>query len=343
MDAPTKDTSRNRAAAAPQSRLTSSQKMAALMVLLGEESASILLKSLDDNERELVSAEMVNLPLMTVEQQTSVLREFTEMAIQANSGVGGSVEYTRAVLEKSVGLFKAAEVIGRVGTRRTSVAAMQQIIDLDAVSICNLIKDEQPQTIALVISYLTAQKGSEVLKNLASNLQEQVVERLATLASTPIEVVETVGEVLSAKVGRKLTRALNQTGGVKSAAAILNAMEKTSRQAVLNKLDERVPDLVRSIRMKMFTFDDLATLDLKSLQKVLREVEASRLAIALSAANENLRTNLLGALSKRAAETVADEISNLGKLNLREIEQAQEGIVDVVRKLEGDGELSLET
>ena len=345
MDAPTKATSRNRAAAAaaPQSRLTSSQKMAALMVLLGEESASILLKSLDDNERELVSAEMVNLPLMTVEQQTSVLREFTEMAIQANSGVGGSVEYTRAVLEKSVGLFKAAEVIGRVGTRRTSVAAMQQIIDLDAVSICNLIKDEQPQTIALVISYLTAQKGSEVLKNLPSNLQEQVVERLATLASTPIEVVETVGEVLSAKVGRKLTRALNQTGGVKSAAAILNAMEKTSRQAVLNKLDERVPDLVRSIRMKMFTFDDLATLDVKSLQKVLREVEASRLAIALSAANENLRTNLLGALSKRAAETVADEISNLGKLNLREIEQAQEGIVDVVRKLEGDGELSLET
>ncbi len=324
-------------------RLTPSQKMAALLVLLGEESASILLKSLDDNERELVSSEMVNLPLMTVEQQTSVLKEFTEMAIQANSGVSGSVEYTRIVLEKAVGLFKAAEVIGRVGTRRTSVAAMQQIIDLDATSICNLLKEEQPQTVALVVSYLTAQKGSEVLKSLPESLQEQVIERLATLASTPIEVVETVGEVLSKKIGRKVTKALNQTGGIKAAAATLNAMEKTIRLGILNKLDERVPDLVRSIRMKMFTFDDLATLDVKSLQKVLREVEAARLAIALSAANENLRQSLLGALSKRAAETVNDEISNLGKISLREIEQAQEGIVDVVRKLETDGEISLDS
>jgi flagellar motor switch protein FliG len=252
------------------------------------------------------------------------------------------VEYTRVVLEKSVGLFKAAEIVGRVGTRRTSVAAMQQIIDLDATSICNLLKEEQPQTVALVVSYLTAQKGSEVLKNLPESLQEQVVERLATLASTPIEVVETVGEVLSRKVGRKVTKALNQTGGIKSAAATLNAMDKTLRQGILNKLDERVPDLVRSIRMKMFTFDDLATLDLKSLQKILREVDAGRLAVALSAANENLRQALLGALSKRAAETVGDEISNLGKISLREIEQAQEGIVDVVRRLESEGEITLD-
>jgi flagellar motor switch protein FliG len=338
-----RDMLRGKTAATGPVRLTPTQKMAALLVLLGEESANILLKSLDDNERELVSSEMVNLPLMTVEQQTSVLKEFTEMAIQANSGVSGSVEYTRMVLEKSVGLFKAAEVIGRVGTRRTSVAAMQQIIDLDATSICNLLKEEQPQTVALVLSYLTAQKGSEVLKSLPESLQEQVIERLATLASTPIEVVETVGEVLSKKIGRKVTKALNQTGGIKAAAATLNAMDKTIRLGILNKLDERVPDLVRSIRMKMFTFDDLATLDVKSLQKILREVEAARLAIALSAANENLRQTLLGALSKRAAETVNDEISNLGKTSLREIEQAQEGIVDVVRKLETDGEISLDS
>lgn len=324
-------------------RLTPSQKMAALLVLLGEESASILLKGLDDNEREMISAELVNLPMLTVEQQTAVLREFTGMAIQANAGVGGSVEYTRSVLEKSVGLFKATEVIGRVGTRRTSVAAMQQIIDLDPVSICNLVKEEQPQTIALVVSYLTPQKGSEVLRGLPESLQEQVVERLATLASTPIEVVETVGHVLSTKVGPRLTRALNQTGGVKSAAAMLNAMEKTARKAVLDRLDERLPDLVQSIRMKMFTFEDLASLDAKALQKVMREVDPNVLATALSAANENLRRSLLAAVSKRAAETITEEISNLGRIPLREIEQAQESIVSVVRRLEADGEISLET
>ncbi|MBI4659595.1 MAG: flagellar motor switch protein FliG [Verrucomicrobia bacterium] len=322
--------------------MTHLQKLAALLILLGEDSASILLKHFDDNERELISAEMANLPLMNLEQQTSVLKEFTELALQANAALGGSVEYTRAVLEKSVGLFKAAEIIGRVSTRRTSVATMQQIIDMEPLAIVNLIKEEQPQTISLVISYLSAQKGAEVLLNLPEHLSEQVIERLATLSSTPIEVVETVGEVLSKKIGPKISRALNQTGGVKSAAAVLNVMDKTHRQNILNKLDERTPELVRSIRMKMFTFDDLAILDNKSLQKILREIDASTLAIALSAANENLRNALLGAISKRAADTVMDEISNLGRITLREIEHAQDSIIDIVRKLEAEGEISLD-
>lgn len=324
-------------------QMTHIQKLAALLILLGEDSASIMLKNFDDNERELISAEMANLPLMNLEQQTAVLKEFTEMALQANAALGGSVEYTRAVLEKSVGLFKAAEIIGRVSTRRTSVAAMQQIIDMEPLAIVNLIKEEQPQTIALVISYLTAQKGSEVLLNLPEHLSEQVVERLANLSATPIEVVETVGEVLSKKIGPKMSRALNQTGGVKSAAAVLNVMDKTHRQNILNKLDERTPELVRSIRMKMFTFDDLVTLDNRSLQKILREVDSSSLAIALSAANENLRNALLGSISKRAADTVIDEISNLGRITLREIEQAQDSIIDIVRKLEAEGEISLDS
>ena len=322
--------------------LTPTQKLAALMILLGEETASIMLKTFDDNERELISAEMSNLPMLNLEQQTIVLQEFTEMALQANSALVGSVDYTRNVLEKSVGLFKAAEIIGRVGTKRTSVAAMQQLIDLDANGICNLLKEEQPQTVALVVSYLSAQKGSEVLMLLPETVREQVIERLATLASTPIEVVETVGEVLSKKIGQKLTRALNQTGGVKSAAAVLNAMGKEQRQTIINKMDERTPDLVRAIRMKMFTFDDLQTLDPKSLQKVMREVDAAKLAVALSAATESLRKSMLGSLSKRAAETVMDEISNMGKTSLREVESCQDSIIDIVRKLEADGEISLE-
>lgn len=324
------------------SSLTPIQKLAALLILLGEDTASLILKSFDDNERELVSAEMANLPLLSLEQQTEILKEFTEMALHASSSVGGSVEYTQSVLEKAVGMFKAAEIVSRVSTKRTSVAAMQQIVDMEPLAIVNLIKEEQPQTIALVISYLTAQKAAEVLRDLPEHLRGQVIERLATLSSTPIEVVETVGEVLSKKIGKKLTRALNQTGGVKAAAAVLNAMGKKERQEILNKLDERTPELVRAIRTKMFTFDDLVTLDNKALQKILREVDPSTLAIALSAANENLKSALLGAVSKRAADNVLDEISNLGRLSLREVEQAQDRITDVVRQLEAEGEISLE-
>ena len=322
--------------------MTPTQKLAALMILLGEDTAAAMLKSFDDNERELVCAEMANLPMMDQEQQGVVLQEFTEMAIAASSGVTGSVDYTRKVLEKSVGLFKAAEIIGRVGTARTSVSTMQQIIDLDAVSICNLLREEDPQTIALVVSYLSAAKGSEVLMSLPDKVREVVIEKLATLESTPIEVVETLGEVLSAKVGKRVSRALNQTGGEKSAAAVLNAMHKDERKKLLDNMDERAPDLVRSIRMKMFTFEDLQQLDVKTMQKIMREVDAGKLAVALSAAPGELQEAMLGALSKRAAENVKDEIENMGKISLREIETNQNSIIDVVRQLESEGEISLE-
>ena len=322
--------------------LTATQKLAALLIVLGEDIAAMMLKEFDDNERELVCAEMANLPLLDQVQQGEVLQEFTQMAVAASSGLSGSVDYTRQVLEKSVGLFKAAEIIGRVGTARTSVSTMQQIIDLDSVAIVNLIKDEDSQAIALVVSYLSAQKGSEVLMQLPEATREMVVEKLATLASTPIEVVETLGDVLTRKIGERVSRALNQTGGEKSAAAVLNAMDKDERSKILNNLDERTPDLVRSIRMKMFTFDDLATLDVKTMQKIMREVDASKLAIALSAATEQLKESMLGALSKRAAENVVDEIDNLGRVSLREIEANQNAIIDIVRKLEAEGEISLE-
>jgi flagellar motor switch protein FliG len=322
--------------------LNSTQKLAAFLIIMGEDAAAEIVKKFDDNERELVCAEMANLPLLDAVAQGAVLQEFTAMAIEAQSGVSGNVEFTRKVLEKAIGLFKAAEVIGRVGTARTSVTSMQLIIDLDALAICNLLKEEDPQTVALVVSYLSAAKGSEVLMSLPEKERELVVEKLATLESTPIEVVETLGEVLSAKVGERVSRALNQTGGEKSAAAVLKAMDKEDRQKLLNNLDERTPELVRSIRMKMFTFENLEQLDVKTMQKIMREVDAGKLAVALSAATDSLKDAMLGSLSKRAAENVKEEIDNLGKVSLREIEMSQNSIVDVVRQLETEGEISLE-
>jgi len=325
-------------------RLTATQKLAAFLVIMGEDAAAEIMKNFDDNERELVCAEMANLPLLDSTQQGAVLQEFTLMAVEARNSISGGVDFTRSVLEKSVGLFKAAEIIGRVGTARTSVATMQQIIDLDSSQICNLLKEEDAQTIALVTSYLSATKGSEVLMGLPERQREIVVEKLATLESTPIEVVETLGEVLSAKVGEKVSRALNQTGGEKSAAAVLNAMNKEDRKKLLDNIDERQPDLVRSIRMKMFTFDDLVHLDVKTMQKIMREVEADKLAIALKAATTALRDAMLGALSKRAAENVNEEIEGLpDNLSMRNIESAQNSIIDVVRQLETEGEISLES
>ena len=315
------------------------QKLAALMILLGEEAAGIILKTFDKNERELVCSEMANLPMLDLEKQQSILREFTERAVAANSALEGSEEYTKKVLERAVGMFEAEEIISRVSMSRTSVAAMQQIIDMDPLGITNLIKEEQPQTIALVVSYLPPAKAGDVLLRLPESIRETIVERLAKLEPTPIEVVETVGRTLSKKIGEKITRSLNQTGGIQSAASMLKKMEKDVGDGILNNMDERIPDLVRNIKSKMFTFDDLADLDNRRLQKALREVDMEQLPMALIAATDRVREALLAAISKRAAEGVIEEMENLGKVKLQDINAAQEAVVAVVRDLEESGDL----
>ncbi|MDX1952346.1 MAG: flagellar motor switch protein FliG [Verrucomicrobiota bacterium] len=323
------------------SKMNKVQKLAALLVILGPESASKVLKSMDENEIESVSAEMAKLAMISQEMQMEILKEFTEVAVQASSSLRGGIEYTQTVLEKSLGMFKASTVISRVAPARAPVAAMQQILDLDAREIFNLIKNEQPQAIALLISYMPSSKAGEVFSMIRGDQREHVMERLATLSSTPIEVVEKVVEVINQKLGAKHTRALNQTGGIKSAADLLNTLDKNLSKSLLMSLEEKNPELGQAIRQKMFTFEDLTMLEPSSLQKILREVDMRDLAVALKTASEQLKGNLLGCISKRAAETVAEEMSFLGPLKLRDIEAAQMRIIEVVRRLESEGEIEL--
>jgi len=338
MPSPTSEAS---AAAVDISKMTKVQKLAALLVILGPESAAQVLKNLDEHELETVSSEMTKLSLISQELQKEILKEFTEVAVQASTSILGGLDYTQNVLERSVGLFKTSDIVSRIAPTRTPVAAMQQIADMEARQIFNLLKLEQPQTIALVCSYLAPEKVAQILFMLRAEIREQVVERLATLAPTPIEVVEKVVEVLSQKSGTKHTRALNQTGGVKCAAGVLNALDKNVSKTLLISLEEHNPELGQAIRQKMFTFEDLTGLDTQALQKILREVDMRDLAVALKTASDKLKGALLGSISKRAAETVSEEMSFMGPLKLRDIEAAQMRIIEVVRRLESEGELDL--
>ncbi len=322
-------------------KMTKVQKLAALLVILGPDGAAQMLKGMDESEVEAVSLEMSKITIISQELQGEVLREFTDVAVQASTGVLGGVNFTKAVLEKSVGLFRASDIIGRVAPSRVPLAAMQQIIDMDVRQLFNLLKNEQPQTIALILSYLPVEKGGQVLVLFKGDLRDKVVERLATLTPTPLEVVERIIDVLNQKAGAKPTRALSQTGGVKSAAELLNSLDKNLSQSMLLDLEQRNPELGRAIRQKMFTFEELALLDSQSLQKIMREVDMRDLAVSLKTATPKLKGALLGAISKRAAETVNEEISFLGPLKKKDIEAAQMRIIDSVRQLESEGELDL--
>lgn len=322
-------------------KMTKHQKLAALLVMMGTQGAAELLKVMDPAEVEVVSTEMTKLGLISQEVQKGILLEFSNVAVSASTALRGGMEYTRTTLEQALGLFKATDIVGRVSPMRTPVAAMQQVIDMDPRNIVNLVKAEQAQTIALIVSYLTSEKASQVLALLRSEVRESVIERLALMAPIPIEVVEKVVEVLNLKLGGKQSRALNQTGGIKNAAEVLNAMDKNLSKSMLISLEERNPELGQAIRQKMFTFEDLAALDTASLQKVLREVDMRDLAVSLKTANEIVKTALLTSISKRAAETVKEEIAFMGPLKLKDIEGAQQRIIEVVRRLESEGEIEM--
>ena len=323
---------------AEYNKLTKQQKLAMLLMIIGPDGAADILRNFEPEEIESICTEMNKFQMVSAELQLEVLKEFTDVALEASTSIRGGPEFTQNVLERALGVYKATSIISKVSPTRAAVGSMQAIIELEPRELFNLLKHEQPQMISLIVSYLPPDKASPILMMLRPEVREQVVERLASLAPTPIEVVERVVALLSQRLGNKRTRALNQTGGLKSAANLLNALDRNISKSLLINIEERNPDLGQAIRQKMFTFEDVGTLDAPMLQKVLREVDMRDLAIALKTASENLKTALLGQISKRAAETVAEEMSFMGPLKLRDIEAAQLRIIEIVRKVETEEE-----
>jgi flagellar motor switch protein FliG len=286
---------------------------------------------------------MARFNLITREQQQEILMEFSNVAVSASTSVSAGVEVTRTTLEKALGSFKASDVLGRVTTTRAPIGAMQSIADMDARHIFNLVRDERVQAITFIISYLSPEKAAQVLNMLRPEQRDQVIERLAILAPTPVEVGEKVVDVLNAKLGIKQTRAMSQTGGITSVADLLNAMDKTVSKELLTHIEERNPDLSQAIRKKMFTFEDLLSLDPPYIQRIMREIDMRDLTVALKKVSEPLKRLLLSNISRRAAASVQEEMAFLGHVKMRDVEAAQFRIIDAVRKLEAEGEIEIGT
>lgn len=329
-------------AASENAALNKTQKLAALLVMLGSESAGQILKQFQPREVEAVSREMARFNLITHAQQQDILLEFSDVAVAASTSISAGVEVTRNTLEKALGSFKASDVMGRVVSTRAPLGAMQTIADMDPRHIFNLIRDEQAQAITFVVSHLPPEKAAQVLGMLRTEQRNMVIDRLATLAPTPVEVGEKVVEVLNAKLGVKQTRAMAQTGGITSTADVLNAMDKAVSRELLASMEERNPELSTAIRKKMFTFEDLLLFEAPVIQRIMREIDMRDLTLALKKASEQLKRLMLSNISRRAAESVAEELAFLGHVKLRDVEAAQFRIIDAVRKLEAEGEIDLD-
>ena len=329
-------------APAENGALNKTQKLAALLVMLGTESASQILKQFQPREIEAISREMARFSMITQAQQQDILVEFSDVAVAASTSICAGVDITRNTLEKTMGSFKASDVMSRVVTTRAPLGAMQTIADMDPRHIFNLIRDEQAQIITFVVSYLSPEKAAQVLGMLRTEQRDVVIERLASLAPTPVEVGEKVMEVLNAKLGVKQTRALTQTGGVTATADLLNAMDKVVSRELLASMEERNPELSTAIRKKMFTFEDLLLLPPAVIQRIMREIDMRDLTMSLKKSSEPLKRLMLSNISRRAAESVQEELAFLGNVKLRDVEAAQFRIIDAVRKLESEGEIDLD-
>lgn len=310
--------------------------------MLHDDTAAEILKGLDEQELEAVAAEMSKFATLTQAHQAEILREFSQVAVEAATAVSGGANRLEKLLEKSVGMIRASDILGRVSTVRAPVAAMQQIVELDARHLFNLLRNEQMQTVALVVSYLPQEKAAQLLSLFRSELREQIIERLATLAPTSIDVVASVAEELQRKSGSNQRRVVSQTGGVKAAAQVLNSLPKTVSKSILNSLQERNAELAKEVGKKMFSFEELERLETRTLQVILQSVDMHTLAVALKPVGESLRTALLSAISKRAAQNVREEMDFMSSIKRSEIEAAQSSIIDIVRQLEDDGEIELD-
>ncbi len=325
------------------SKLSRQQKLAVFLIVIGPEAAAEVLRQFEDPEVELLCREMSTLTIIPHAVQKQVLEEFSSVVAQSATSSLGGLAYAQRTLEIAKGDYKASAIIGRVGPVGTSVDVIKDISEMEGRQIFNLIKQEQPQTISFVLSYLDSAKSSEVFALLSPELREEVLERLGTIESTSLDLVGKIVHSLGKHFDSKVRPAFHRSGGVRAVADLLNQLEKDMSKNLLARLEERNATLSAAIRKKLFSFDDLSRLQPADLQRVLREVDSANLAISMKSASETLREKIYGSISKRAAESLKEELELLGPVRLKDVEAAQDTIIQVVRRLEEEGQITLES
>lgn len=321
--------------------LSKQQKLAVFLICVGPETAAEVLKQFEDGEVESICREMSSFPIVPAEVRKAAMDEFSGIVAAGFESSLGGLGYAQRALEIAKGDHKAASILGRVGPTSNSMAIVSEIADMDGRQIFNLIKHEQPQTISFVISYLRPAKAAEVFSLLDPELREEVIERLGTIESTSLDLVGKIVSSLGKHFDSKSRPALHSSGGVRMVAALLNSLDKEMSKSLLIRVEERNSELGSAIRRKLFSFDIIGRLQQGDLQRVLREVDPTTLAVSMKSASEALRAKIYSGLPRRAADALRDEIDLLGPVRLRDLEAAQDVVIKAVRRLEESGEITI--
>ncbi|GAB4333811.1 MAG: flagellar motor switch protein FliG [Candidatus Abyssubacteria bacterium] len=320
------------------SELTGKQKAAILMVTLGAEASAELMKHLDPELLEELTFEIASLGSVPPELKRQVLEEFYEMA-QAQDFISfGGVDYARETLNKAVGTEKAKEILTKL-ENAIKETPFEFVRKADPGQVLNFIQDEHPQTISLVLAHLTPSVAAMVLAALPEELQTDIVYRLSNMEQTAPDIIRDVEMVLERKLASVIRPEMTKVGGVKNVAELLNRVDRTTEKNILSKLADRDPELANEVRSLMFVFDDIVMVTDAGIQRTLKEIENKDLALALKAANEDVKNKIFSNMSNRAAEMIREDMEYMGPVRLRDVEAAQMRIVEVIRRLEDAGEI----
>ncbi len=320
------------------SEMSGKQKAAILLISLGPDVAAQVFKHLKEDEIEKLTLEIANQRKVTQESKDKVLVEFHQMALAKEYISSGGIDYAREIIEKALGQEKAMMIINRL-TSSLQIRPFDFARKTDPAQLLNFIQNEHPQTIALIMAYLQPDQAGTILSALPPDRQVDVAKRIALMDRTSPDVIKDVERILERKLSSLVTQDFTAAGGVDAIVEVLNRVDRTTERTIIENLEIQNPELAEEIKKRMFVFEDIVLLDDRSLQLVLREIDSKDLALALKASSSEVADKVYKNMSKRAAEMLREEIQYMGPVRIRDVEEAQQKVVNVIRRLEESGEI----
>ncbi len=318
--------------------LTGREKAAIFLISLGPDVSAQVYKHLSEEEIEKLTLEIAGVRKVDSSTKEEIIEQFHQLAMAQDYITQGGIGYAKSILEKALGEEQAMQIISRL-TSTLQVRPFDFARKADAGQILNFIQNEHPQTIALILSYLDSTQAAQIIAELPQEMQADVAKRIALMDSTSPEIISEVENILERKLSATVTQDYTKTGGIETVVEVLNSVDRSTERTILDALEIQDPELAEEIKKRMFVFEDIVTLDNRSIQRVIRDVENEDLQLALKVANEEVREVVFKNMSQRMAETFRDEMEFMGPVRLRDVEEAQTRIVSVIRRLEEAGEI----
>lgn len=321
-----------------KNELTGKQKAAILLISLGPDVSASIYKHLSEDEIEQLTLEISSVRKVEPSLKEAVLHEFEQITLAQNYLEKGGVSYAKQVLEKALGSEQAMMIINRL-TSSLQVRPFDFARKADPMQLLNFIQHEHPQTIALILSYLEPIQAGQILSSLPQERQADIARRIATMGSTSPEVINEVEQILERKLSATVTQDYTQTGGLEAVVEVLNGVDRATEKIIIDTLEIQDPALAEEIKQRMFVFEDIVTLDNRSIQRVIRDAENDDLLLSLKVASEEVKSIIFKNMSSRMVETFKEEMEFMGPVRLKDVEEAQSRIVAAIRRLEDAGEI----